>query len=75
MSNGEHFSEEQPLVSSKEIVWIQDLDDVIFEHAKDHLTTVDVEGYTDAWFSAGLTPEEAFHEWVKIHFLEEEVLG
>ena len=56
-------------ISSVELAWVQKLDDIIWSRAKSQLTSSDTSCHTWTWFQGGLTPDEAFHEWVELHYL------
>ena len=53
----------------EELAWVQALDALIYERAKSHLTSSDTSCHTWAWFSGGLSVEEAFDAWVERHYL------
>lgn len=57
------------LIKSSEILWTDALNDVILHHTGTGLSNADLAGWTTKWYTEGKTPEEAFHNWITLHYL------
>lgn len=66
----DQFLGTQAPVLYEELEWVQDLDTIIGQRVNDHLSVADTTKYTYEWYLQGYSPEQAFEQWVALHYAE-----
>ncbi len=54
------------------ILWQKELEDMIEEFTGVRYKYHTRSWLADIWFGEGLTPDEAFHKWIEINYLQED---
>ena len=55
--------------SNSEFLWAEALNEVILKYEGGGIRNSDLAGWVTKWFHEGLTPQQAFHKWITLHYL------